>query len=472
MKYKFSMDIQAGGHKSRIFSSEVCRNMYLGFSETNGKKGAHDFPGLKKLSDGTGKDRGSHVMAGERYLINGTDLIKEDSNFSRTIIGEVPGEERAIFADDGLNLYFVTENIIYRFFNGGLTTVSQDAIDNPKSIAYLNRQFIITGTFEGFNDGFAVSNVGDGTTYDSLNTATEESNPDTLLRVYVFNHYAYMFGTNSVAPWYNSGIGNPPFDRQQTALVSVGLAGKFAVTSTDNFLYWLSDDKKIYKCVGSSAKAINTSGISYQLEAFNVVDDCIASSFTYQGMDFVLFKFPTEMAAFVYNETLGYWFELDSGTSINSRTSWLGDEVTQCYGKNLVTDYFSGHTYELDPETYTDNGLTRLRVLTFPTISGDKVGFDGQRITATQVRINCQTGVGLVDGQGFDPVLMCQFSQEGGEVWKGERHVKIGRKGDYVKNVDFWDFATGYNIRLRIMISDPVFFSAFDGYVNIENAGF
>ena len=81
-------------------------------------------------------------------------------------------------------------------------------------------------------------------------------------------------------------------------------------------------------------------------------------------------------------------------------------------------------------------------------------------------------GVGLATGQGVDPVLMCEFSPDGGLTWQAEQFVPIGVQGDYIKPVDFWDFATGYEVRCRISCSDPVYLSMFDGQVDIELAGF
>jgi hypothetical protein len=44
--------------------------------------------------------------------------------------------------------------------------------------------------------------------------------------------------------------------------------------------------------------------------------------------------------------------------------------------------------------------------------------------------------------------------------------------GEYVKAVDLWNFATGYEIKARIMISEPVFFSAYSGFIDLVDGGF
>jgi len=100
------------------------------------------------------------------------------------------------------------------------------------------------------------------------------------------------------------------------------------------------------------------------------------------------------------------------------------------------------------------------------------IGAPNQRILVKRLRLNMQVGVGLTTGQGVDPVVMCQFSPDGGHTWQAERHVSIGAQGNYMIPVDFWDFCSGYDIRVRISCSDPVFLGIFNGEVDIEAVGF
>lgn len=467
MRVPFQLAGQIGENRSTQFSSEVMRNVYMTYSESNKRIAVTDFPGLKLISSGSGADRGSHVMSDERYLINGSSLIKETSLGVRATLGTITGSDRAIFADDGTNLYIVVDKKLYKYDGISLSVVSQSAIATPRSIDYLNRQFILTGD----NGIFAVSDVSDGDTYNALNVAEEESRPDALLRVYVFNELAYMMGSQTVVPWENTGTGNPPFQKRKTSLINVGLAGKYAVTNNDQYMYWLGDDRKFYQSVGGSLRPINTSGVSTKVEGFDVVSDCIASAFVLGGQDFVMFKFPSANTCLLYSEQNKYWVELNSGTLVTG-SEWYGNSVSYCYGKNLVTDYRNGNTYELDLDTYTDNGDARLRIVTTRTFTGDDIGLSGQHITASQLRLEMQSGIGLATGQGSSPVVMCQFSQDGGMTWGAEQQVDVGIMGDYVKAVDFWAFSSGYEIKARLLVSDPVPITYYGGIVNLEDAGY
>lgn len=455
-----------GGHRSTQFSSELTRNVYIDKAE-NGRIGSHDFPGLKVWGTAGGADRGFHVMAGILYKICGTTLYSISSGGVYTSLGSVPGTDRAIFADDGSTLGFVSSGIIYQWDGSTLATVTQSVVSGVAWIAILNNQWIIGG-----DDGvFAVSNVRDITTWNALNYAEAESVGDALVRGYVFGQLAYMGGSESFEPWYNSGIGNPPLDRQDTSLINIGIAGKYAIANTDQYLYWLGNDRKFYQCVGASARPVSTVAFAHAVEAFETVSDCIVSNCVFEGQDFVFVTFPAESRTFFYSETYNYWGELCSGTD-DPGDRWYGNAAIACYGKIKVSDYRNGNTYDLDGDTFTDNGDARLRIRILPSITGDMAGLPGRQITVCSIRLNMQRGVGLATGQGSDPELMCQLSNDGGHTYAAEEFVSMGVMGDYVTPIDFNQFSTGYEIRAKIKCSDPVFLSVWDGIAYVVDAGY
>lgn len=457
-----------GGHRSRQFSDELTLNMYLDYNESSDRKGCHDFPGLKTWCTASGADRGWHIMNTILYKVNGSNLVSVSSAGTATTLGTIGGSDRAIFADDGTNLYIVAGGSISRWNGSSLSAVTQSVVANPGSIAYINRQFIITGD----NGLFGTSDVGDGTTYNALNYAEAEASPDPLFRAYVYSQLLYLAGSKSVEPWWNSGEGNPPFARQDSALMNIGIAGKYAITSTDQYMYWLNDERQFVQSVGSSARAISTPSISHKVEAYSIVSDCIASTCTFDGQVFVFFAFPAANKTLFYSETSNYWGELQSDTEYPG-DRWYGNAVIRCYDKNLVADYRNGNVYELDLSTYTDNGDTRLRIRTLPTITSRLIGRPGRRVTVSGITFDCQVGVGLATGQGVNPVLMCEFANDGGHTYGAESQVSIGAMGDYTLPVKFDAFATGYAIRTRIKCSDPVYFSLFDAaVVKMRDAGY
>jgi len=456
--YDFPLAI--GGHKAKQASPADLRNIYPSRSEANGRVIWNSFPGLKLRTTGSGVDRGDHTTsAGVRYVLNGITLYKEGATGTRTSMGTILGNDRAIFADDGSTVGIVANNTLYRCNGTAVFTVTQSVITNPSAIDFINNQWILSGD----NQQFAVSDVGDITTWDALNFATEDSRGDALLRPYVFNQLVYMIGTRSIVPWFNTGVGNPPFDRQDTGLINTGAAGKYAVTNSDEYLYLLSDDRKFYRVIGGSRQEIQTTGIAHIVSKYDVIDDCVASSFVWDGQTFVLFRFPSEGDALLYSETANLWMTLSSGVDALARRSWFGSAVSFAHGKCLTTDYRNGNTYELDAETYTDNGETRLRLIVGNPITSDVFGVPGRSVTVGRLTLTMAVGVGLESGQGSNPVVMCEWSSDGGHNYHDKIPVSIGAMGGFTERVNFDQFITGRELVPRISISDPVSFTLYTG---------
>ena len=67
-----------------------------------------------------------------------------------------------------------------------------------------------------------------------------------------------------------------------------------------------------------------------------------------------------------------------------------------------------------------------------------------------------ENGVGLQSGQGSDPQVMLQHSDDGGHTWSSERWTNIGRIGSY-KSRSSWRFLGRARERVyRVRITDPI----------------
>ena len=465
--YDFSPVI--GDNESIQADPADIRNMYMVKADASGRIVWQDFPGLKLFGSGSGAARGAHKMAEERYLITGSTLWKEDEYGSRTNLGSISGTDRAIFADDGTNLLIVANNTLYKYNGSILSTISQSVITGIEWVAFFYDTFVIGGD----DQKFAFSDTADPDTWNALNFATANQSGDSLTRGFVFQGLLYLAGTGSTELWQYTGSGNPPAARRSSSLQNVGIAGKYAVGKSDTNFYFLGDDRRVYQGSGASIRSVNTSSISNIINDYGYVDDCVISSCVLKGQTFIILKFPSAGDCLAYSEINDYWITLSGGTDRVSREAWLGSEVDYCYNKNLVTDAVSGNTYELDYNTYTDNGAERLRILIGNPITGALLGVPQNQITSKTLHIPMQTGVGLATGQGSSPVIMCQMSPSGGQVYDSESQISIGVMGDYAKKVVFDHFTTGYEIVPKLMISDPVPLTVYSGgSVDIENAGY
>jgi hypothetical protein len=82
-----------------------------------------------------------------------------------------------------------------------------------------------------------------------------------------------------------------------------------------------------------------------------------------------------------------------------------------------------------------------------------------------------QSGVGLISGQGENPIVMCSISTDAGESWSSERNVFLGRMGDSSRRPKYDYMKSFGSLYIKIRCSDPVFISIFGGTLEVRQAG-
>lgn len=444
-------------HRSGQLSSQVLQNMYAERSpDPNEPPVILCFPGCKLWSAGGGVDRGTHVMSDVLYQVAGTSLQKIDSSGIRTTLGSVPGSGYCIFSDDGNNLYFVTGGIIYHWNGLTLSTVTQSVVTNPQAIDYLNRTFVISGD----SGLFATSDVNDGTTYNPLNFAEAEARPDGLLRPKTFNNLEYMIGKETSELWWYSGSGNPPLSRQDTSLVNIGCSARDSIANSDQFLYWLGDDNHVYQVLNTSARSITDSALHSEISAFSTVSDAIGRTIVIEGHTFYIIWFPTANKTYFYDQDVGYWGSLSYGVFGGRH---LINSYQYAYRKHIVGDYRNGNLYQLDKDTFSDNGEVIQRVRTTLPITAN-----GRDIVVRRLKLIADSGVGIATGQGVDPQIMLQVSHDKGKTWEAEQWRSMGVMGEYEREIEWHSLGRAESFTFRFKFTDPTAFNLYKAVAWVE----
>jgi hypothetical protein len=322
-------------------------------------------------------------------------------------------------------------------------------------VTHINNQII----YDGDGGRFASSDVGDATSIDGLNYATAESNADDLIRPYTFNQVVYMMGDKTTEPWWNSGVGSPPFDRIEGGIIPIGLLARYSVANNDRFMYLLGDDHEVYQLQGSNAQKVTTIAIAREIAMFSTVSDAIGWCFSLEGQNFYQITFPSADKTFCYSENVGPengWFDVSSGLS--GGRSRMNSHVF-AFRRNLVGDTESGNLYELGVDTFTEAGDVISRVRDTGPLHGELIGAPGKRIEMDRFELIMERGVGLVSGQGSDPVVMLQVSDDGGKTFSTERWGKIGKLGQFKIKVEWHALGSFFERIVRLKTSDPVFYS-------------
>lgn len=457
-------------NRSRPVSAQRTINMYQQLNEL-GKDAfvLYSFPGQLLVSTvADGEDRGMHDMDTVLYRIVGNSLFSVDSSGVHTNRGTIDGVKRCIMANDGINLVIVADNIVYVYESSSETLTINTNVNlvNVLSVTIINNQFIYTTADLSF-----MAEPGQPTNISGLNAIGAESNPDKLVRDYVFNQTIYRFGVKTTEPWYNTDDGTPPIDRIDGQQFSIGLVAINSLTNTDRALYWLGDDHAVYRVSGGINERISDDGLSNTIERMSVIDDAFGYAITLQGQDFYIITFPSEGRTFVVNESLGKngWFELRSFPNL----AYSGTSAILIYGKTFIASRGKLLTLELDTYTQDSDTMSRERIgLPITRKNVPRAGIKGRALHLSRMEFVVETGVGLITGQGESPQMMVDFSIDGGDSFIDEQWVDLGKLGERVLNVQADVNIVADEIIPRIRISDPVSLTISSTLIDVKEVRF
>lgn len=94
----------------------------------------------------------------------------------------------------------------------------------------------------------------------------------------------------------------------------------------------------------------------------------------------------------------------------------------------------------------------RLRQFAIPTD-------ENKWIFLRRLELEFQRGEGLSDGQGSDPQIMLSISRDGGKTWGPEIWTSAGKQGEFQRRAIWRQLGRARNPVVRIVVTDPVFWS-------------
>lgn len=455
-------------HKSRPLTKQLTRNLWPQLQATDKARSKYilqSFYGLKPFKMQPGSiDRGMLVNKGRLYKITDTTLYQVNSIGDHAALGTIPGSSRCIMKAMGAQIIIANgSGQIYVWDGTTLTQNTNINLGNPRGVAVINNQAIYDA---GVGQGFDVSDVGKPSSIDGLNNAEAESASDDLLIPYGFRETLLLFGQETIEPWWNSGQGNPPFDRIQGAVINIGLDAIYSVAETPDFVFFLGNDKQFHSLTAGTAgvdAVISTPAMAKKIAKYLITSDCIGWTMQLEGQWFYVATFPAVDITWVF-PVGGEWFEWGSSAVGRIRAN----SYANVFGRHLVAEHDSGNIYELDPETYTDAGQPIIRTRHSAPIHSGLLGQDHRPFEINRFELVMETGVGLLEGQGSDPRVSVAVSKDGGETFGTERFLKIGTLGKQVtvSTGSFGRFEESCVFQIRF--SDPVYCAFYSAAMEAE----
>jgi hypothetical protein len=436
-------------------------NLYPEVIPEGGKEPAYlqRCPGLRQYMEvGSGPIRALYPLGDNLYVASGSEFYKVDSNLNVTKLGDITGTGPVSMADNGIQI-FVACNPTGYIYNSN-TNVFQQITDpdfpGAVTVGYLDGYFVFN---EPNSQRIWVTALLDGLSIDPLDFASAEGSPDGLVSIIVDHREAWLFGTNSVEVWYNSGNPDFPLERIQGAYNEIGCIAPYSVAKLDNSVFWLGADARgqgvVYRAQGYQGVRVSTHAIEFAIQQYANMSDALAYTYQQDGHAFYVLIFPSAETTWVYDAATGAWHER-AGFAKGKFKRHRSNCHARFKGQPTVGDYENGKLYQFDLRYFRDDlqeqrWMRRWRAL--PTGANNLT-----RTIHHQLQLDCQTGVGglydddsllaqqmpglilqqdnggiVVEGEPNNsvplPQVMLRWSDDGGHTWSNERWESLGPIG-------------------------------------------
>lgn len=327
------------------------------------------------------------------------------------------------FADFGSTLYAANGGQILSIPASGAPSYIADA-DAPTTVTAISEIDTYLIALKASTEQVWYSQGGDPTDWQGL-FFSEQYKPDIARMIGVKDGIIEVFGSQSIAGWWNDG--STPFIRDSQYTVDHGILQPHTLVYCNDLngngnWYWLSTDKQIVKMVNRQVVPIAPASLSNYIRSFST-HHAVSGECLINGQPHYIINFYNEGRTIAVNITTETWSEFGKW---NSGTSLHGAWLCQCYeyasdwNKQFLGDATSGKIYTSDPSVYTDDSdtlCTRIRT--------DNI--DRGSVTEKKFPRQLRFHLKKADGDDFwgDITLYVKWRDNGSLTWKTTREVTL-----------------------------------------------
>lgn len=321
--------------------------------------------------------------------------------------------------------------------------------------AYLHNVFL---SLNAATSIIRLSDLDDGTTWPAAQFAQRSLASDPWVSMVVNNAEIWLLGNRTSEVWADVGNFPFPFAPIPGAFLRTGIVAPYSAQVVDDVLIWVAQDEsgdgEVVQANGYQAVAISTPPVALALQGYANLADAVAFTYQEMGHQFWVCNFVDGARTWAWDTTVRSWHERGYWNPASSSYEALR---VNCHAlafnsKHLVGDRQTGTVYYMDQSTATDvdgAGIRRLRV--FAGIA------DEQRyVFYHALQIVLQSAIGLSTGQGSNPQVMMQSSNNGGATWGAERWEAAGKIGAYATRAIWRRLGRARDKVFRVTVSDPV----------------
>jgi hypothetical protein len=406
-------------------------------------------PGLRRLASVNASGcRGSSTSNGRTFTVIGP-LVYEFTLSGTTIADGVTATLSGGIADDGKPVSWSFNGqgghqialcgggqlkIFDTATNTWTAPISLPMTNPPIQVDFIDGYFLL---LERDSLRIFFSALEDGTAWDALDFFARSTTADTLVGMKVFRHQIWRFGNLTTDVCYDSGDADNPFQSYPGSVMQMGATTPWAIGILAESIVWLGQTTQghasFVRAADYTPSEIGTPATAYALGQYARLDDAELLVYEQDAHQFAVWTFPSSGESWAFDamesgrQQTPIWHQRSTWNSaLGIWQRWRARGLVAAFGALVVGDYANGHVYELDLDTFEDDGGMIRRVR-----RGAYLSAESQFAFIDQVELGVQLGVGLVSGQGVNPVVMLAVSRDSGLTWGPARTAPIGALGQY-----------------------------------------
>jgi hypothetical protein len=293
------------------------------------------------------------------------------------------------------------------------------------------------------------SNLLDLSTWDALNFSAADSTPTYTQAIIEKQREEWIFKTDCIEVWINSGLEGFSFTRLEGVFIEYGCAAPFSVAKVGDSLIWVTANNQGFASVmlasGYQPQRVSTHDIEVAINAAGLLRSAKAYTYEDSGHEYYVLQLPNANsgagATFCLDLTAtkaaGYpiWHQRASG-SPGSFTAHPGydcifwnRESAGYSAINVACDNSTNKLYFYDATNATDNGTARSWLRSFRAVKEPSI----QPRPFEALQIDMETGVGTVGS----PTVSLSWSDDGGHTFSPSITVSVGSAGQTSLPVKF-----------------------------------
>lgn len=286
------------------------------------------------------------------------------------------------------------------------------------------------------------------TTWNALQFASAEYAPDKIVCLRVVGDMVALLGESTTEFWYATGNSSSPLEPVAGLKFDFGCRAKAAAVNCQGALAWVDSDCNVRLFTGGEPRIISDSGLAEQIRKTPAADIRASYGYIADGHPCYVLSLGST-ATWAYDLANPGWVLLRS----LDRDYWRPQLLTNVAGDMFASDAESNQVWRLDFDRQYDG--TDVFTMEFVAV----LPAEDSPIPISNIELLADVGDAPADGEGSEPLVGMQKSDDRGKSYGGLRFRNLGLRGKTQTRVRW--AALGYarnpfGAMFKFQVSDPV----------------